>query len=189
MSKSLGNAIGIHEPPQEMYGKLMSVSDEMMWRYYELLTDVPQADIGKMREQVARGEAHPMKLKQEMARMIVADFHSAEAARKAGEDWSRQFQKHETPDEGSIEQVQVSYAQIQAAAAAPGSALPFKVDKLIALAGLADSVADAGRKLKQKAVRINNQLVERPISTSPNGVPFEILLQVGRRFRRVLVKE
>jgi tyrosyl-tRNA synthetase len=187
MSKSLGNAIGIHEPPQEMYGKLMSISDDMMWRYYELLTDVPQADIAKMREQVARGEAHPMKLKQELARMIVADFHSAEMTKKAADDWSRQFQKHEVPDENAIEKVQVSYAQIQAAATTPGSALPFKVDKLVALAGLADSVADAGRKLKQKAVRINNQVVERPISSSPNGVPFEILLQVGRRFRRVLI--
>ena len=187
MSKSLGNAIGIHERPQEMYGKLMSISDDMMWRYYELLTDVPQADIGKMREQVARGEAHPMKLKQELARMIVADFHSRELAQKAADDWSRQFQKHELPDENAIEKVQVSYAQIQAAATAPGSALPFKVDKLVALAGLADSVADAGRKLKQKAVRINNEVVERPISTSPNGVPFEVLLQVGRRFRRVLI--
>ena len=187
MSKSLGNAIGIHEPPQEMYGKLMSISDDMMWRYYELLTDVPQADIVKMREQVGRAEAHPMKVKQELARMIVADFHSADLAQKAGDDWSRQFQKHEVPEESAIERIQVSYAQIQAAATAPGSALPFKVDKLVALAGLADSVADAGRKLKQKAVRINNQLVERPISTSPNGLPFEVLLQVGRRFRRVLI--
>ena len=187
MSKSLGNAIGIHEPPQEMYGKLMSISDDMMWRYYELLTDVPQAGIAKMREQVARGEEHPMKLKQELARLIVADFHSAGLAQKAADDWSRQFQKHEVPDENAIEKVEVRYAQIQAAATTPDSALPFKVDKLVALAGLADSVADAGRKLKQKAVRINNQVVERPISTSPNGVPFEVLLQVGRRFRRVLV--
>ena len=187
MSKSLGNAIGIHEPPQEMYGKLMSISDEMMWRYYELLTDVAQSDIAKMGEQVARGEAHPMKLKQQLACMIVGDFHSPELAQKAADDWSRQFQKHEVPDESSIEQIEISYTQIQAAATTPGSALPFKVDKLVALAGLADSVADAGRKLKQKAVRINNEVVERPISTSPNGVPFEVLLQVGRRFRRVRV--
>jgi len=187
MSKSLGNAIGIHEPPQEMYGKLMSISDEMMWRYYELLTDVALSEIAKMREQVARGEAHPMKLKQQLACMIVGDFHSPELAQKAADDWSRQFQKHEVPDESSIEQIEISYTQIQAAATSPASALPFKVDKLVALAGLADSVADAGRKLKQKAVRINNEVVERPISTSPNGVPFEVLLQVGRRFRRVRV--
>jgi tyrosyl-tRNA synthetase len=187
MSKSLGNAIGIHEPPQEMYGKLMSISDDMMWRYYELLTDVSQADISKMREQVERGEAHPMKLKQELARMIAGDFHSAEGAQKAAENWSRQFQKHEAPAESEIEEVRINYSQIQAGSQISGSGMPFKVEKLVALAGLAESVADAGRKVKQKAVRINNQLVEHPISTSPNGLPFELLVQVGRRFRRVVV--
>src|SRR6266699_4749879 len=80
MSKSLANAIGIHEPPLEMYGKIMSVSDEMMWRYYELLTDVSAADIAKMKQHAASGAAHPMTLKKELARTIVADFHSAEAA-------------------------------------------------------------------------------------------------------------
>jgi tyrosyl-tRNA synthetase len=186
MSKSLGNAIGINEPAPEMYGKVMSISDDMMWRYYELLTDVPQNDIAKMQQQVQRGEAHPMKVKQDLARMIVADFHSAEAAQKAAENWSRQFQKHEAPAESDIEQVQVSYAQIQVAHTS-GTGLPFKVDKLVAASGMADSVADASRKVKQKAVRINNEIVDHPISTSPNGLPFELLLQVGRRFRRVRV--
>src|SRR6201997_1295646 len=89
MSKSLGNAIGIHEAPLEMYGKIMSISDEMMWRYYELLTDVQVAEIEKMKR-----EAHPMQAKKDLARRIVADFHSAEAAAKAGEDWGKKFQKH-----------------------------------------------------------------------------------------------
>src|SRR4030088_51738 len=80
MSKSLGNAIGIHEPPLEMYGKVMSISDEMMWRYYELLTDMQVADIEKM-----KCEAHPMQAKKDLAKRIVADFHSAEAGVKAGE--------------------------------------------------------------------------------------------------------
>ena len=79
MSKSLGNAIGIHEPPLEMYGKIMSISDEMMWRYYELLTDVQVAEIEKMKR-----EAHPMQAKKDLARRIVADFHSAEAAAQSG---------------------------------------------------------------------------------------------------------
>src|SRR5437588_6392293 len=77
MSKSLNNAIGIHEPPLEMYGKIMSVSDEVMWRYYELLTDVQVPEIEKMKR-----EAHPMQAKKDLARRIVADFHSVEAARK-----------------------------------------------------------------------------------------------------------
>ena len=93
MSKSLGNAIGIHEPPLEMYGKIMSVSDEMMWRYYELLTDVTSSEIAKMKQDVASGAAHPMTLKKELARTIVADFHSADAATQAADDWAKQFQK------------------------------------------------------------------------------------------------
>src|ERR1039457_2065410 len=105
MSKSLGNAIGIHEAPLEMYGKVMSISDEMMWRYYELLTDVQVADIEKMKR-----ETHPMAAKKELARRIVGDFHSAEAATKAGEDWAKQFQKDESPD--SVEAVDIPLIEV-----------------------------------------------------------------------------
>src|SRR5947207_1315003 len=112
MSKSLGNAIGINEPPRDMYGKVMSISDDMMWRYYELLTDVSAADIGKMQQQVRAGQAHPMELKKELARQIVADFHGAEAAARAAEDWATQFQKKEAPEE--VEHVSVRYADIAA---------------------------------------------------------------------------
>src|SRR5438309_8796826 len=105
MSKSLGNAIGIHEPPLEMYGKVMSISDEMMWRYYELLTDVQVADIEKMKV-----DTHPMAAKKDLARRIVTDFHSAEAADKAGEDWAKQFQKDEVPEQ--IQKVQVRFVDV-----------------------------------------------------------------------------
>src|SRR5882757_9690171 len=106
MSKSLGNAIGIHEPPLEMYGKIMSISDEMMWRYYELLTDVSLAEIGKM-----KAESHPMEAKKDLARRIVTDFHSADAASKAAEDWARQFQKNEAPEE--LETVDVNLSDVK----------------------------------------------------------------------------
>src|SRR5437867_6530778 len=157
MSKSLGNAIGINEPPLEIYGKIMSISDEMMWRYYELLTDVQIADIEKMKR-----EWHPMEAKKDLACRIVTDFHSAEAARKAGEDWAKQFQKRETPD--VIEQVMVSLSKIIAGSGEPINissppvdvqvlgrenglkiAIPVRVDKLLAEAGLAESAADGGR--------------------------------------------
>ena len=165
MSKSLGNAIGIHEPPLEMYGKIMSISDEMMWRYYELLTDVQVAEIEKMKR-----EAHPMQAKKDLARRIVADFHSAETAAKAGEDWAKQFQKDEVPD--SIEEAIVD---------APENRL--RVDKLLARTGLSGSVSDAGRMVKQGAVRVDGVTVNDPtrivdISTNPT-------LQVGRKIKRV----
>src|SRR5258706_208777 len=154
MSKSLGNAVGIQEPPLEMYGKLMSVSDEMMWRYYELLTDVQVADIEKMQR-----ETHPMQAKKDLARRIVTDFHSAEAAVEAAEDWAKQFQKDEVPE--SVEEVAVKFAQIEWSMSedlgmniAGDTPSGIKVDRLLALCGLAESATDAARKLKQGAVRI-----------------------------------
>ena len=163
MSKSLGNAIGIHEPPLEMYGKVMSISDEMMWRYYELLTDVSVADIEKMKR-----ETHPMAAKKELARRIVADFHSAEAAAKAGEDWAKQFQKDEVPED--IEETEI-----------PENLL--RIDKLLARTGLAGSVTDAGRMVKQGAVRVNGTVVNDPAKVVDiSGRP---TLQVGRRIKRV----
>ncbi len=170
MSKSLGNAIGIHEAPLEMYGKIMSISDHMMWRYYELLTDVRADQISQMQQDVASGTAHPMALKKELARMIVADFHSAEAAGKAGEDWATQFQKDEVP-----ESVQ------EAAIEAPENRL--RIDKLLARAGLAGSVSDAGRMVKQGAVRVNGEVVNDPTKILDiSGGP---TLQVGRKMKRV----
>src|SRR3981189_1857345 len=121
MSKSLGNAIGIHESPLEMYGKIMSISDEMMWRYYELLTDVQVADIEKMKR-----EAHPMQAKKELAGRIVADFHSAEAAVKAGEDWGKQFQRDEVPE--NVEEVSIDVPDNK-----------IRIDKLLARARLVES--------------------------------------------------
>src|SRR6266568_523798 len=105
MSKSYGNAIGIKEPPFEMYGKLMSISDEMMWRYYELLTDVQMVEIERMKR-----EAHPMQAKKDLAARIVKDFHSEDAAAKASEDWAKQFQKDEVPED--VEEVSASIEEI-----------------------------------------------------------------------------
>jgi tyrosyl-tRNA synthetase len=165
MSKSLGNAIGIHEVPLEMYGKVMSISDEMMWRYYELLTDVSVAEIEKMKREV-----HPMQAKKELARRIVADFHSAEAAAKAGEDWGKQFQRDQVPE--SVE---------EAAIEVPENRL--RIDKLVARAGLAGSVSDAGRMVKQGAVRVNGTTVDDP--TTIVDISAGVTLQVGRKIKKL----
>ena len=164
MSKSLGNAIGIQEAPLEMYGKLMSISDEMMWRYYELLTDVQVAEIEKLKE-----ASHPMESKKDLARRIVTDFHSAEAAGKAAGDWARQFQKGGVPDD--VEEVEVEAA---------GS---IKLDKLLVKAGLADSGSDAVRKLKQKSVKVNGEVVSDPTTSVPASG--QGTLQVGRKIKKV----
>jgi len=181
MSKSYGNAIGIKEPPLEMYGKLMSISDDMMWRYYELLTDVQIAEIERMKRDV-----HPMQAKKDLAARIVKDFHSADAAAKAGEDWAKQFQKDQTPD--SVDEVSVPKSAILAEindgdASLSNGSCAVRIDKLLKEAGLASSRTEAERKIKEGAVAINGDIVTSPVITiSANG---GILVRVGKRVKRV----
>jgi tyrosyl-tRNA synthetase len=203
MSKSLGNAIGLTEPPLQMYGKVMSISDQMMWRYYELLTDVSMAEIGKMQEEAAGGRANPMQYKKELARRIVADAHGEAAANKAAEDWATQFQKREAPDE--IETVNVDRSALRAAELERNSETPadayrpqlpqasnnsilflVKLDRLLAEARLAESVSDANRKIKQRSVQINGKVVEKTKLIVP--LPSSLTLRVGRQIRRVEIR-
>src|ERR1700729_3236624 len=114
MSKSLNNAIGVHEPAPEMYGKLMSISDELMWRYWIFLTDLRQSEIDHMQTEVSSGALHPMEAKKRLARTIVAGFHSQEAARKADEDWAMRFQQRNV--EATAEEVAVDLRQVAVAA-------------------------------------------------------------------------
>ncbi len=175
MSKSLNNAIGILEKPLEMYGKLMSISDEMMWRYYELLTDHQLSEIEELKR-----ESHPMQAKKDLARRIVADFHSEEAAEQAAQDWAKQFQKDEAPE--NIEKVAIAYLEVSASGR-DGHAV--KLDKLLARCGLAESISDASRKIKQKAVRVNGEVRTELILQV--HLPAELLVRVGRNIRRVAI--
>ena len=176
MSKSYGNAIGIKEPPLEMYGKIMSISDEMMWRYYELLTDVSIREIEGMKR-----EAHPMQAKKDLAARIVKDFHSAEAATQAAEDWARQFQKRELPE--SAEEIPVTLAEIggHVVTTDHGAEATFKVDRLLVRCGLAASTTEAGRKLKQGSVRIGDQVAKEPYFSHPGPPPIKLTIRVGRQ--------
>ncbi len=186
MSKSLNNAIGIHEPPLEMYGKLMSISDEMMWRYYELLTDVQLADIEKLKR-----ETHPMQAKKDLARRIVGDFHAADAAAKAAEDWAKQFQKSEVPEDA--EEVRVTLGQVKGERSASGSLMTIRLDILLVLCGLAESVTEAARKLKQGAVRVNNRVdtfsPRLPLPVPVYGQPWKLTLRVGKRIKIAVIQQ
>src|SRR5216684_3766641 len=123
MSKSYGNYIGIHEPPQEIYGKVMSISDELMWRYYELLTDVTVSAIAKMKTDASSGKQHPMELKKALARQIVKDFHGEQAAKDADANWAKQFQKDEVPED--VETVSVKPTSVIVDQGDTESAAPF----------------------------------------------------------------
>jgi tyrosyl-tRNA synthetase len=178
MSKSLGNAIGIHEPPLEMYGKVMSISDEMMWRYYELLTDVRVDAIAQMKADAASGKAHPMARKKELARGIVADFYSAEAATKAAEDWAKQFQKDQVPEE--IEIALVPFADV-ANREGDGARLA----KVLGKIGFAGSTSEADRKIKEGAVSVNGVKTTAPVFKTQAGATLTVRL--GRKIKKVVL--
>ena len=171
MSKSLDNYVGVTEPPGEMFGKLMSVSDELMWEYYTLLTDLPVAEVDGMRQAAADGELHPRQAKVDLARRIVADFHSAGAARSAAAAFERQFSRREVPTDVEVCDVEV---------ADEGRLLK----SIMVAAGLAKSNAEAVRLISQGAVKIDGVRVADRFHTVPVGhAPF--ILQVGRRARRI----
>jgi tyrosyl-tRNA synthetase len=185
MSKSLNNAIGIHEPPLEMYGKLMSISDEMMWRYYELLTDVQVADIEKMKR-----ETHPMQAKKDLARRIVADFHSTDIAAKAAEDWAKQFQKKEVPE--VVDEVRIPFGEVayqwEPGTIVLGKDYPVKIrlNILLVKSGLAESGSEAARKIKEGAVKIEGIVAESMIILL-DGLPKTLTLRVGKRVKIAVI--
>jgi tyrosyl-tRNA synthetase len=187
MSKSYGNYIGITEAPQEMFGKVMSISDALMWRYYELLTDVTVREIDELKQDVAKGAAHPMKLKQELGLRIVRDFHGQEAAEHAAQEWSRMFQKDEAP--ADLPLVTVKAAEVLA----PNAALPsdglvqVKLDKLLFRTGLATSVADGLRKVKQNAVKVDGELKNELVVALKLGSA--VTLRAGKKMVRVSVEK
>jgi len=172
MSKSLGNYIGITEPPEVMFRKVMQISDELMYRYYELLTDLSVADIAAMRGRVARGEQHPMEVKMNLGRSIVQDFHSAEAAAQAQEVFTKVVRQKEVPDDIPV------VSMPEGVAVENG----IRVERLLAKVGLAESNSDGVRKIKAGAVHINGTRVTEMLYT---GALDDLLLQVGKNWRRV----
>ena len=166
MSKSLGNAIGIHEIPNEMYGKLMSISDHLMWRYWTLLTDLRQSEIDAMRAAVAAGTLHPMQAKKDLARAITADFHSAEAADLAGENWARQFQRRESSADVPVVRLDAKAEFVKYEVDAAGSEIgTVRIARLLQASGLVASGGEGTRKLAENAVSINGVKVSGQSAT------------------------
>ncbi len=179
MSKSLANAIGINEAPGEMYGKLMSISDELMWKYFLLLTDLRRSEIDAMRADVAAGKLHPMKTKKKLARTIVSGFHGETAAKTADENWARMFQADEIAE--NLEEVAVAYADV--AGPAPNQ---IRLPKLLTQTGLAASGAEANRKIAEKAVRIDGEVVESPL-VAIAALPARLAVRLGKRAKVAVI--
>jgi tyrosyl-tRNA synthetase len=157
MSKSLGNAVGINDAAPDMYGKLMSISDELMWRYWTFLTDLPQREIDAMQHRVAAGELHPMQAKKDLAYTITAGFHTPEAAMQAAEGWATQFQQKGVAEDLPVVEIARSSEGLEAVSEA-GTA-QVRLPKLLMLAGLAASAGEAQRKIKENAVSVNGAKV------------------------------
>ena len=183
MSKSLGNAIGIHEPPGEMYGKLMSISDELMWKYWTLLTDLRGSEIAAMQADVAAGRLHPMQAKKNLAWGIVRDFHSKDAADAAAENWAKQFQQRAVAEDAPV--VKISLAAeglVVELGLKEGSVV--RLPKLLQLAGLASSTGEATRKLGENAVSVDGEKFSEKLLKGVNAGG-SVALRLGKKSVRV----
>ena len=175
MSKSLGNYVGITDPAEEMYGKLMSITDELMWRYYELLTDRTPAEITALRARVETGELHPVKAKSSLAFEIVQDFHSRLEAKGAEEHFDRVFRQREEPDEIPLFQISSGGG-------------PVLLADIVAQVEYASSKSEARRLIKQGGVSINGEKVGDPAFEIAPGSLSEFVLRVGKRkFGRIRI--
>ncbi len=171
MSKSANNYVGITEPPNEMFGKLMSISDELMWEYYQLLTDLPLKEIDALKAEAVSGALHPKQAKVDLAIRIVTDFHSAGAAKMAADEFERRFVKKELPQEVEDRASTVSTAGR-------------RLTSVMIDSGLAASASAATRVIDQGGVRIDGErITDRFYKIYPDREPF--ILQVGKKAMRI----
>jgi len=167
MSKSLGNYVGVTDSPDQMFGKLMSINDTLMWRYYELLTDLTAQDIDALRARVDSQVLHPKQAKVDLARRIVSEFHSRQAAERAVAEFDRVHAKKELPS--GLRDVAVDFGGESSRALA----------RVLVDAGLAASTSDASRKIQQGAVKLRGERIGDPRARiAPGDLP--TVLQVGR---------
>jgi tyrosyl-tRNA synthetase len=175
MSKSLGNYVGITEAPGEMFGKLMSISDELMWSYYDLLTDFGPQAILRLREEVRTGTLHPMEAKMQLAYAVIAGFHGEDAAKKATQEFQRVFRDRQAPEEAPRQQLKRGE--------------PKRLSVVLVELGLAASRSEAERLIKQGGVEVAGQRVDDVKREIDLSGPSEFLLRAGKKkFLRVVVE-
>jgi len=199
MSKSLGNYVGITEAPGEIFGKMMSIPDELMWSYYELVTDRTPQQIATLKQEVAGGKLHPMDAKMRLAEEVISDFHGQAAARKATENFQRVFRDRQAPKEMKKIvlkrmpmgiSVQKDSESTSSSYMAPGlSRGPEKWSKLLAYLGEADSTSEAERLIKQGGFEIDGSLVKDPTCKLDLNQPGSYEVRVGKKkFLRIVVE-
>ena len=176
MSKSLGNYVGVTDTPSEMFGKLMSTSDTLMWRYYLLLTDLDTAQVDALRARVDAGTLHPKQAKVDLARRIVTEFHDASSAEAAVAEFDRVHARGELP------------AELPVVAVAFDSEPTRALTRVLVDAGLATSSSDAGRKIQQGGVKFQSEKVS-DIKHRVGAADLPAVLQAGRHAVRLVVQQ
>jgi tyrosyl-tRNA synthetase len=192
MSKSLGNYVGITEPPQEMFGKIMSIPDELMWTYYDLVTDRTPEEITALRNDVAGGAKHPMDVKMRLGEEIIATFHGAEAARKAAENFQRVFRDRQAPAEmqeirlrrqpDGFFATQTTETPVQIVSPSP------KWPQLMKYLSQAESISQAARVIEQGGLEVNGVIVKDPMAKLDTSLPGSYSVRFGKKkFLRLVI--
>ncbi len=190
MSKSFGNYVGITEPPSEMFGKLMSIPDDLMWSYWDLVTDRPPKEIADLRKEVSTGSKHPMDVKMDLAHEIVAGFRGEAAARKAADEFQRVFRDRQAPQD--IQELRLKrqdgYLQHSGGVVSTSGGPP-KWCQLLAYLRQIGSVAEAARLIEQGGLEINGRIVNDPSAKIDLTQAATYELRIGKRkFLRLVVE-
>ena len=188
MSKSLGNYVGITEAPSEMFGKMMSIPDDLMWSYYELVTDRAPQEIASLKEQVQSGRLHPMDVKMRLAEEVVSDFQGADAGQKAAENFQRVFRDRQAPAEMDEIRVTRSGGTLVHSAGVVSTLTP-KWCQLVAYLRLVESVAEAARLIEQGGLEVDARVLNDPATRIDATVPGAYQVRLGKkRFFRLVVE-
>jgi tyrosyl-tRNA synthetase len=188
MSKSLGNYVGITEPPGEMFGKLMSIPDDLMWPYYDLLTDRKPEEVAAIKKEVSSGKMHPMDIKMRLAQEVIAGFHGGEAAAKAGEEFQRVFRDRQAP----TEMKEIRLIRDEGSLKHPGGIISTRTPKwcqLLAYLRQIESIAEAARLIEQGGFEIDGQIVKDPAAKLDATGPASHNVRLGKKtFLRIIVE-
>jgi tyrosyl-tRNA synthetase len=168
-----------------MYGKLMSINDDLMWKYYVFLTDLRQSEVDALQAEVAAGKLHPMEAKKRLARSIVADFHGEAAALVADENWARMFQQKETAED--LEEVFVSHRDVARITPNDPDLLEVKIPKLLVQMGLAASGTEANRKIAEGAVRMDGKTLGLVFYVERRVLPIRRVVRLGKRAKVAVI--
>jgi tyrosyl-tRNA synthetase len=195
MSKSLGNYVGITEPPDEMFGKMMSIPDELMWSYYELVTDRTPQEIAALKQEVAGGKLHPMDAKMRLAEEVISGFHGQDAARKAAENFQRVFRDRQAPEEMQEIRFQRIAEGLCTSVHSQDGVVPLiisgskKWSQVLTYLKQIESASEAERVIKQGGLEIDGAIVKDPtIKLDPSRAATYELRLGKKKFLRIIVE-